>query len=120
RRTSLGGGLEAIRGYEQELARWLLAGLAARPRFKVWGITDPAALSQRVPTISITAADHSPLEIAEHLAARQIYVWNGNLYALELAERLGLEPGGGFLRIGLVHYNTAEEVDRLLQGLDEL
>src|SRR5262249_50795153 len=56
RRTAVRRGMEAIRGYEQELARRLLAGLAARPRFKVWGITDPSHLSQRVPTISITAA----------------------------------------------------------------
>ena len=55
-----------------------------------------------------------------NLAARTIYVWNGNMYALELTERLGLENKGGLLRIGLVHYNTAAEVDRLLRALDEL
>ena len=71
-------------------------------------------------TIAVTAADRTPQEIAEHLAAREIYVWNGNLYALELSERLGLEERGGFLRLGLVHYNTPDEVDRLLQALDEL
>jgi len=120
RRAVLRGGLEAIRIHEQGLARRLLAGLAERRRFKVWGITDPSRLSQRVPTISITAADRSPLEIAEHLATHQVYAWNGNLYALELSERLGLEPTGGFVRLSLVHYNTAAEVDRLLQVLDKL
>ena len=120
RRAVLRHGMEAVRTHEQELARRLLAGLAERRRFKVWGITDPSRLSQRVPTISITAADRSPLEIAEHLASGEIYVWNGNMYALELSERLGLEPNGGFVRISLVHYNTAEEIDRLLQVLDKL
>jgi selenocysteine lyase/cysteine desulfurase len=110
----------AIRAYERALAGWLLAGLAERPRFKVWGVRDPARLNERVPTISITAADRSPEEIARHLAERNIYTWNGNLYAQELSERLGREQFGGFLRIGLVHYNTAEEVDRLLRALDEL
>jgi selenocysteine lyase/cysteine desulfurase len=58
--------------------------------------------------------------MAEHLARRQIYTWNGNMYALELTERLGLENRGGVLRLGLVHYNTAEEIDRLLQALDDI
>jgi cysteine desulfurase family protein (TIGR01976 family) len=110
----------AIQAYERELAARLLAGLAERRRFKVWGITEPSRLDRRVPTISITAADRSPADIARHLAERHLYVWNGNMYALELSERLGLEDKGGLLRIGLVHYNTAEEVDRLLQALDEL
>lgn len=112
--------MAAIQAYEGELASRLLAGLAERRRFKVWGITDPARLGQRVPTVSITAADHAPADIARHLAERSCYVWNGNMYALELSERLGLEDKGGLLRIGLVHYNTAAEVDRLLQALDEL
>ena len=116
----LRAGMSAIRAYERELAGRLLAGLAERKRFKVWGITEPARLDQRVPTISITAADRSPADIALHLAARDIYVWNGNMYALELSERLGLEDTGGLLRIGLVHYNTAAEVDRLLGALGEL
>jgi len=103
-----------------ELAGRLLVGLAERRRFKVWGITDPARLDRRVPTVSITAADHSPAAIAQHLAERHFYVWNGNMYAVELSERLGREEKGGLLRIGLVHYNTAAEVDRLLRARDEL
>ena len=112
--------MAVIQAYERELAGRLLAGLAERRRFKVWGITDPARLGQRVPTVSITAADRSPADIAHHLAERSCYVWNGNMYGLELSERLGLEETGGLLRIGLVHYNTAAEVDRLLRRLDEL
>jgi cysteine desulfurase family protein (TIGR01976 family) len=123
--AEIGGGdlrraMTAIREYEQGLARRLLGGLGERPRFKVWGITDPARLAERVPTVSITAAGCPPPALARHLAEREIYTWDGNLYAVELAERLGLEGKGGFLRIGLVHYNTAAEVDRLLAALDEL
>jgi cysteine desulfurase family protein (TIGR01976 family) len=118
RRLRLHANLAAIQAYEAALARHLLAGLSERRRFKVWGITDPARLSQRVPTFSITDHQRTPLTLAEHLARHEIYAWNGNFYALNLSERLGLEEHGGFLRLGLVHYNTAEEIDRLFQVLD--
>src|SRR5205823_5584405 len=78
RRPRLRANLTAIRDYEAGLARQLLAGLAERPRFKVWGITQPDCLAQRVPTISITDAKRTPLQLAEHLARHEIYVWNGN------------------------------------------
>jgi selenocysteine lyase/cysteine desulfurase len=58
--------------------------------------------------------------MAEHLAAREIYAWNGNMYGLELVERLGLQASGGVLRLGLVHYNTPDDVDAVLAALDEL
>jgi cysteine desulfurase family protein (TIGR01976 family) len=119
RRQQLRAAMTAIQGYEAGLSRRLLLGLAERPRFKVWGITDLERLSARVPTVSITMPGRSAAEMATHLAARQIQVWNGNMYALELTERLGLEESGGLLRIGMVHYNTAEEIDRLLAALDE-
>jgi cysteine desulfurase family protein (TIGR01976 family) len=120
RRQRLENAFRAIRDYERALADRLLDGLAARPRFHVWGITRPEQRIWRVPTVSITTAERTPLQIAEHLANREIYAWNGNMYALELTERLGLEEHGGLLRLGLVHYNTFEEIDRLLQALDEL
>lgn len=120
RRQRLQAAMAAIKEYEQSLSLQLLAGLAERPRFQVWGITDPQRLGERVPTISITAADRTPVQIAEHLARRQIYSWHGNMHALELTERLGLENRGGLLRLGMVHYNTREEIDRLMQALDEL
>jgi cysteine desulfurase family protein (TIGR01976 family) len=113
-------GLAAIQEYEAALARNLLAGLAERPRFKVWGITKSEQLPWRVPTIAFTLPDRPAADIAEHLGTRQIYTWSGNMYALELTERLGLEQRGGVLRLGLVHYNTVEEVGRLLAALDEL
>jgi cysteine desulfurase family protein (TIGR01976 family) len=120
RRRRLRTALADIRAYEAGLARQLLQALADRPRFRVWGITDLGRLDQRVPTISLTHPDLPPDVLARHLARRNIQVWHGNLYAVELTHRLGLEERGGFLRIGLVHYNTAGEIDRLLQALDEL
>jgi len=119
-RRALHAGLTAIRDYERSLARKLLEELGQRPRFKLWGITDLARLHERVPTVSLSTARHSAQEIAAHLAAKEIYVWNGNMYAMNLSERLDLDKQGGFLRIGLVHYNTAEEIDRLMAALDEL
>jgi cysteine desulfurase family protein (TIGR01976 family) len=120
RRLQVHAGLAAIRNYEAGLGRTLLEGLAKRPRFRVWGVTNSGELGRRVPTVSITVADRPAELIAEHLAARQIFVWSGNMYALALTERLGLEDRGGLLRIGLVHYNTEQEIDRLLQALDAL
>ncbi len=119
RRSHVHAGMAVIREYEAGLTRKLLAGLAERKRFRVWGITDPGRLGQRVPTVSISLPGRSAADLAAHLAARHIYAWSGNFYALELTERLGVEPQGGLLRLGLVHYNTADEIDRLMQALDE-
>src|SRR6266404_2064280 len=69
--------------------------------------------------LSIRIGDHHPTQIAKFLGDRGIFTWDGNYYALNLSERLGVESKGGFLRIGLVHYNTADEVDRLLVALRE-
>jgi cysteine desulfurase family protein (TIGR01976 family) len=120
RRNQLRASLTAVQAYEAGLGQRLLKGLAARPRFKVWGIKDPARVGERVPTVAITLPGRQAAELAEQLAERHVYVWHGNMYALSLSERLGLEEHGGFLRLGLVHYNTVEEIDRLLAVLDEL
>jgi cysteine desulfurase family protein (TIGR01976 family) len=113
-------GLAAVRDYESMLCAKLLEGLRERSRFKIWGIQQKDRLRWRVPTVSITSGEHTAQQIAAHLAAKEIYVWNGNMYAMGLSERLDLEKQGGFLRIGLVHYNTMEEIDRLMTALDEL
>jgi selenocysteine lyase/cysteine desulfurase len=118
RRDQIRAGLTAIAEYEATLAESLLAGLAERPRFRVWGVRQTSR--QRVPTVAITMANRSPREMAEHLASREIYAWDGNLYALGLTERLDLESKGGILRLGLVHYNTLGEINRLFEALDEL
>jgi cysteine desulfurase family protein (TIGR01976 family) len=119
RREKLQQAMAAIRQYEQSLSKHLLTGLAERPRFRVLGVRDVNRLNERVPTISITAKDASPQQMVTYLASKQIYTWAGNSYALEVSERLGLEPNG-FLRLGLVHYNTTGEIDVLLRVLDEM
>jgi selenocysteine lyase/cysteine desulfurase len=98
------------------LAR-LIDGLLAIPNLRFFGISDKTRFHERCSTVSIRIGDHHPTEIAKFLGDRGIFTWDGNYYALNLSERLGVEKQGGFLRIGLVHYNTAEEVDRLLAAL---
>jgi cysteine desulfurase family protein (TIGR01976 family) len=120
RRARLVEAMTTIRAYETSLAAKLLAGLAARPAWRVWGLSHAEELPHRTPTFAITHATRPALEVAEQLALREIYAWSGNFYALELAERLGVEARGGFLRLGLVHYNTADEVERTLSALDEV
>jgi cysteine desulfurase family protein (TIGR01976 family) len=118
-RPSFEKGFQAIEEYERALGARLLAGLEALPSVKVWGITEPERLRERVPTVSFTHRREKPNAIAEFLGARGIFVWHGNYYALPLTEALGLEPDGT-VRVGLLHYNTEEEVDRLLAALSEL
>ena len=116
RRGALTAAFETIGAYERELIRYLLSELAAMAAIRVWGITDLERLGERVPTIAITHARSTPREIAAHLATRGIFVWSGNFYALPLTEALGLEPDG-LVRIGLLHYNTRQEIDRLVEAL---
>lgn len=120
RRQRIVAGLTAVKAYEKTLSARLIAGLQSVKGVKVWGITDAGRLDWRVPTVSFTMDGFHPRRIAEHLGARGVFVWDGNYYALSIMERLGLEPQGGMLRVGLAHYNTPQEIDRLLQALAEL
>jgi cysteine desulfurase family protein (TIGR01976 family) len=120
RRAALLAAYDVIRPYERGLAERLISGLLAIPGLTFYGIKEPARFAQRVPTVAIRMAGHSPRELASYLGERGIFTWDGNYYALNLSERLGVEPSGGMLRIGLAHYNTLEEVDRLLASLHEL
>lgn len=120
RRAALISGHRAMRGYEMALAAGMIRGLLEIPGLRFYGISDSERFEERVPTIGVRLADRTPLECAKFLGERGIFTWDGNYYALNLTERLGVEKSGGLLRIGLVHYNTAEEVDRLLAGLSEL
>lgn len=128
--AGLGGGdgelrdrLEAsyalIREHEEALTRRLLAGLAAIDGVRVWGIADLDRPGERVATISITCDAMGAPALARHLGERGIFVWDGHFYALDVIEHLGLAPDG-MVRIGLLHYNTAAEVDRLLEELAAL
>ena len=119
RREALCAAYEAIRTYEIGLAARLLERLAAIPSVRVLGITDPARGRERVPTVSLTYAQRSPVDVARHLARRGVFVWHGNYYALPLTRALGLEPQG-MVRVGLLHYNTVDEIERLARALEEL
>jgi len=119
RRTALAAAYQGITAYERSLVAGLLEGLGELSDVTVWGITDPKRLHRRVPTVGITHRRLKPRPLAEYLAERGVYVWHGNFYALPLTEALGLEPDG-MVRIGLLHYNTEEEVQRLLDALAEL
>ena len=116
RRSRLADAFGRIAAYEQGLVARLLHGLAEIPGVRVYGITDPARLGHRVATVSITSDRAPAKELSRRLGTQGIQCYAGNYYALQLTERLGLEPHG-MLRIGLMHYNTAEEVDRVLGAL---
>ena len=120
RRRDLKAGMAAIRAYERDLCQQLIAGMREIPGLHIYGITDPARFDQRVPTVSFTLEGLTPREIARRLDQANIFVWAGNFYALAVTERLGLEQQGGLVRVGLVHYNTAEEVDALLTVLADM
>lgn len=117
RRSKLAGAYRAATSYEMSLARQLIEGLSAIPGFEVRGITDIAHFGRRVPTVSVTHKNLSSTSMARALGERQINVWSGHNYALELARHLGLDESDGVLRIGLAHYNTSSEVTRVLTSL---
>lgn len=120
RRERLQGAMTAITGYERVLAERLVAGLLSIPGVQFYGITEPSRFGCRTPTVAIRKLGLGPREIAEKLGERGFFVWDGNYYALNLTERLGVEESGGMVRIGCVHYNTAEEIDRLLNAVEAL
>jgi len=119
RREALAAAYRATVAHETGIIWRLISGLQSVPGVRIYGITDPQRSAERCSTLSLRIGDHHPTTIATFLGERGIFTWDGNYYALNLSERLGVESQGGMLRIGLVHYNTAEEVDRLLAALRE-
>jgi cysteine desulfurase family protein (TIGR01976 family) len=118
-REALAAAYRATVAHETGIIWRLISGLQSIPGVRIYGITDPQRSAERCSTLSLRIGDHHPTAIATFLGERGIFTWDGNYYALNLSERLGVESQGGMLRIGLVHYNTAEEVDRLLAALRE-
>lgn len=112
--------MQVIRGYEFELSRTLLESLQEIPGLTLYGLTDPRRIDERVPTFAFRLGDLPPRQVAEALAARGIAVWDGNYYAINVTERLGVEEKGGMVRVGAVHYNTLEEIARLREALFEI
>jgi cysteine desulfurase family protein (TIGR01976 family) len=119
RREALTAAYHSTVSHETGIIWRLIEGLKAIPGARIYGITDPQRSAERCSTLSLRIGNHHPTAIATFLGERGIFTWDGNYYALNLSERLGVESQGGMLRIGLVHYNTAEEVDRLLAALRE-
>ena len=120
RRQVLKQAMKAIATYERALFSNMLAQLQALPGLTVYGITDPQEFAERGPTVAFTREGFTPRQIAQHLGRRGIFVWDGNYYALSVTQRLGLEDQGGMVRVGLAHYNTQAEVDRLISALREM
>ena len=117
RRAALLAAYAAIRVYERGLMQPLISGLLAIPGLKLYGITDPARFGERTPTVAVRIEGHTPIELARQLGERGIFTWDGHYFALDLARRLDVQSSGGWLRIGLVHYNAAEEVARVVEEL---
>lgn len=119
RREALEAAYRTTVAYERRLIARLVEGLQMIPGVKIYGITDASRFEGRCSTLSLRIGNHHPTDIAKFLGDRGIFTWDGNYYAVNLSERLGVESQGGLLRIGLVHYNTLEEVERLLAALSE-
>jgi cysteine desulfurase family protein (TIGR01976 family) len=120
RRSSVLAGMEEILTHESELSTRFLEGIRELSGVRLHGIADPERVAERTPTFAIRVGDQPPVETATRLADRGIYVWDGDYYALEVMDRLGLQSSGGAVRIGFCHYNTVEEVDRVLEALREV
>ncbi len=120
RRRELVAGMLAIAAYERDLVTRLLDGLGAIRGVTIHGIVDPDRFGSRVPTVSISIGGIAPRAAAEALARDGIYAWDGDFYATGLIERLGKAETGGVIRLGLVHYNTAAEVDRVIEAIERI
>lgn len=120
RRAAIETAYAAFREHERFLIEKMMAGLKSIPGQKIYGITDPARFNERCATFAVRIEGHTPLELATKLGELGFFTWDGNYYALNLTEHLDVEKSGGFLRVGLVHYNTLEEVDRLLASLGQI
>ena len=98
----------------------LIERVGSVPGVRIRGITDPRRAEERCPTIAFTIDGRHPADVARHLGERGIFVWDGDYYAWELIRALGLADSGGMVRVGLVNYNTADEVDRVGEALETL
>ncbi len=119
-REKLGAAFRTIGEHESLLVERLIEGLEVIPGVRIYGITSRYQWPQRVATVSLRKEGVTPQALAEHLATHNVFAWNGNFYAHELAHHLGVEPSGGWLRLGLVHYNTLDEIDQCLRILERL
>lgn len=117
RKLELKKAMTALHAYELELSQALLSALQSIPGLVIYGQTEADKLDQRVATFSFRLKDMAPRKIAEKLNEHGIYVWDGNYYAINVSERLGVEDKGGMVRVGAVHYNTLDEIEKLREAL---
>lgn len=119
RRRDMKIGMTVMADYERDLVSYLIEQLQLVDDVTIAGITDSSKYDQRVPTVVMRKEGYHPEQVAEHLAQDDIYVWSGHYYAIEIMERLGYTDEG-MVRIGLAHYNTKTEIDRLIRSLANL
>lgn len=119
RRKYVHAAMNCLFAYERQLAEHLISGLQQIPGVRIQGITAADAMDRRVPTVSFTVDGVSPDSIAEDLAAKNIFVWSGDYYAVEVARALGILESGA-VRVGPVHYNSISEIDQLLNALSDI
>ncbi len=120
RKLRLKGAMHAIQAYEAELSIALLEVLEETPGVKIYGLTDVKRLGERVPTYAFNLKGFSPRQVAQELGKQDIFVWDGNYYALSVTEALGVEGSGGMVRVGPVHYNSLEEIERFGEALGRI
>ena len=120
RRQRIIKAMARIKQHEAALSERFLRGAAGVPGLRVYGITDVERLEERTPTFGVSLKGYTPEEVAGRLGEQGIFVWHGHYYAVAVMERLRLLEKGGLVRIGFVHYNTEEEVDRVLAALNDL
>lgn len=112
--------MSAIREYELELSRSLIHAIESVPGTRIYGVTDTDRLEERVPTVAFRLEGKDPAQLADAMGKQDIYVWNGHNYALAIVERMGLLDAGGMVRVGPVHYNTLEEIQRFGEALKQV
>jgi cysteine desulfurase family protein (TIGR01976 family) len=120
RRAQLVTAMTAIKAHGEAISRRFLESATGVPGLRVYGITDLKRLHERTPTFAVSLAGYTADEVATCLGEQGIFVWPGHYYAVAPMERLGVLETGGLVRIGFTHYNTEEEVDRVLHELDVL
>ena len=108
------------KNHEMVLSQHFLARLKEFPQINLFGIKDEARLAQRTPTFALTFEGLEPRQVSEFLGQHHVCVWDGNFYAQGLCEQLGVMDKGGVVRIGCMHYNTIEEIDRLFELFTQL
>lgn len=118
RRRKLAAAWVVVSAYERMLTERLISGLLSVPGIRIFGLTERGDWDRRVATVSLRKRGSTPEQLALALAGENIFAWNGTFYAQAVSERMGVEESGGWLRLGLVHYNTLEEIDRCLRVLD--